>query len=812
MTSLLRTEAAERAATITVTSMEVTLNLAWDDCDHFYSRTVIYFDANTDHTFVDFKGQMSYADLNGRLLPDDAWHDGRIELTGLEPRNRLTVKGLMAFSHDGEGLCQHIDPVDGREYLYAMSFLDAAPRWFACFDQPDMKAPYSFDVVVPVGWGVYGNGAFHTVDEQVEKGQLWIMEQTPPLATYFVTLVAGPYAKVEMNDGIPLTLLARQSLAAELEREADDILAVTKASFDAYHELFGVRYPFGAYTQAFVPDFNAGAMENPGCVTFRDSYLLRGRPTRMERSKRATTIAHEMAHQWFGDLVTMRWWDDLWLNESFAEYMGNRVVSKHTQYDTWTAFGIVRQDWGAVADQRPSTHPVAGNGADDAQGALASFDGISYAKGASLLRQLATSLGDDIFLGGLRAYFDAHRFGNATLADLMDAWRAAGATDIDAFAIEWLRTSGMDLAEVSDDGRSLAVSLGRCGITEPMVSGVTVDVAALGRDGEELARTTLRDVMPMRHGPVKLPIPPAGTVTVVPDAGAAAWWGRRPSSWSLPPIASIGDAGTRVVLHNAIRGAVRWGELAVPDALRLVLDGLPGEASDEIVVSMLGFAVDLAGMWSPWDMRVARLADVAGLISAMLQQAEPQDDRALLLNKALVRCTSDVAWLRDLLGTESDPDLRWAAVTRLVALGEDVGVVDDELARDPQGVDKAAGARVAAPTSEAKQMAMDALLQASDRRAYELYAIADNVWQVGQETLSAPFVERWFAGIGATAGFRDGWALAQVARRSFPVLVAAPETLALAEQTLAATTDDRLHRELSDGTDLLGRVMHSPGR
>ena len=796
--------------------MNVDLDLRCDD--EFLSRSVIEFDcARGGFSFVDFKGrELTGATLNDAELPVTSWKDGRIPLPDLRAgRNTLTVTGVMDYSHDGEGLHRFVDPVDGRAYLYAMSFLDAAPRWFACFDQPDLKAPYRMGVSAPAEWVVFGNGPARRC-RLSDDGETrdWCIQQPLPLATYFVTLVAGPWERVVMQyDDIPVTLVARQSLADELDRECADIFAVTEAAFDAYHDMFGVRYPYGSYTQAFVPDFNAGAMENPGCITLRDQMLLRGCPTELERAKRAVTISHEMAHQWFGDLVTMRWWDDLWLNESFAEYMGTRVVAGHTGYDAWTPFGIEREYWGVLAEQAPSAHPVAGNGAGDAQGALANFDGISYAKGAALLRQLATSLGDDVFLGGLRAYFDAHRFGNAALGDLLDAWRAAGASSIDAFAAEWLRTSGMDVVDVDADGRGLMLSLGRCGVTGPMTSGLTLDVAALDDTGRQIGRTTLRSVLPGHHRLAGMP----RAAVYVPDAGATAWLRRSPSTWVLPPIAQVSDVAVRVVLHNAIRVAVRYCELPVAAALRLMKDGLPGEPNDNILVAMTGFAVDLAGTWSPWGARAGRTAEVAQLIEALLadDRLSPDEtgDRRRLLSLALTRCTSDRAWLRSLLvpavpgGEPADPELRWAAVTRLVALGDETSIVDAELAVDPAGADKAAGARAAAPTPEAKQAALDALLTPGDRRAYELYAIAENVWQAGQEQLSQPFVERWFAGIGATAAFRDGWALAGVASRSFPLAVAGAGTLPLAEATLADTIDDRLRRELADSIWTWRRVL-----
>ena len=424
---------------------------------------------------------MQSVSLNDEPLDPAGLVDGRLPLTGLRPENVLRVRARMAYSSDGEGMHRHVDPADGRTYLYAMSFLDAAPRWFGCFDQPDLKASFDLEVRCPPEWTVIGNGAA----TRSAPGH-WRLASTRPLATYFVTLVAGPYASITAeHDGIALGLHARASLAPHLQAEAADILGVTTAALDRYHELFGIRYPFGEYHQAFVPDFNAGAMENPGCVTLRDQYIFRSAATRGQRSDRASTITHEMAHMWFGDLVTMRWWDDLWLNESFAEYMGYRVCAELTGEQgglaelAWLEFGLHRKDWGRVADQSPSNHPVAGNGSSDAAGALADFDGISYAKGASALKQLAAHLGDEVFFAGLRRHFQRHQFGNAEFADLIAAWTEAGAVDLDSWAERWLRTSGLDT--LTAEQRPAGTDRPR-----PAASGT----AAAARCGSAVARRT----------------------------------------------------------------------------------------------------------------------------------------------------------------------------------------------------------------------------------------------------------------------------------------------------------------------------------
>ena len=362
----------------------------------------------------------------------------------------------MAYSHDGSGLHRAVDPEDGRPYLYAMAFLEAAPRIFACFDQPDLKAIFRLKVRTPTDWTVVGNGRA----QQVEPG-VWTLAETKRLSTYLITLVAGPYYSIlGSHDGIELGFHCRQSLAPHLEKDRDELFTVTGQSFDELHRLFGIRYPFGDYHQAFVPQFNAGAMENPGCVTFTDDFVFRAQASDSLRATRTMVIAHEMAHMWFGDLVTMKWWDDLWLNESFAEYMGYRVTNDATEFDdVWVEFGFNRKAWGMRADQRRSTHPIAGNGAKSARQALTDFDGISYSKGAAALRQLGAYLGDDVFLQGVIDHLTRHAYANASLSDLLDSWQAASDKDVHGWAAKWLRVAGVDSLEVETSAGGVDVVL-----------------------------------------------------------------------------------------------------------------------------------------------------------------------------------------------------------------------------------------------------------------------------------------------------------------------------------------------------------------
>ncbi len=811
MRSLTYEEAQRRVGLVRVTGYDVDLDLTRGE-ELFGSRTTIRFTAEPGTaTFVEVApDELTVASLNGHRLNVASLAAARLPLADLRDENELVVEATMAYSHDGEGLHRHIDPADGRPYLYAMSFLDAAPRWFACFDQPDLKAPFVLTVTCDPGWTVLGNGPA----QRLSAGR-WRIESAHPIATYFATVVAGPYHSVSgAHDGIALGLHTRASLARELEAQAPEVLELTAACLDEFHRLFGVRYPWGEYHQAFVPDFNAGAMENPGCVTFRDAYVFRSRVTDAERSQRATTIAHEMAHMWFGNLVTMRWWDDLWLNESFAEYLAYRVCDAVRDYPVWVEFASRRKAWGYAADRRPSTHPVAGNGAADAKTALNDFDGISYAKGASALRQLAVRLGNDTLLGGLRDYFRTHAYGNATFADLIGAWTAAGAHDLEKWAEVWLRTSGLDTLSVR---------------TGPVVHRAgdaarphAVRVAAFTENGDELVR---QDAVLLDPVPFAVPATPA---LVLPDAGDDTWaktalaadvWERMPS---LLPV--LDDPLARASLWNALRLAVADAEVSPDLALHIVEAAAPGEP-DAVLGPVLRWAVDtVAGRYLPEGVPRAnglhRLADIA---DAAMRTTPPASGRQLAAARGFVAATSDVELLQAWLagerlpgGVAVDSELRWAVLERLSSLGAlTTEAIDAEVARDRSapGQLHAASCRAVLPTAEAKAAAWHAMMTDPGLSNYELYALAEGFWHPEQTDLTAAYVEQYFDGIAATAGIRQGWIVARLALLAYPSTAVAQSTLARSAALLARPDlDSGIRRSVVDASDDLRRALASRAR
>ena len=821
-TPLLRTEAAERAELITVDRMVVDLDLSASERT-FESRTRIEFTCREPgaSTWVDFRPETAHeVTLNGEAIDlsgdGDGRGAGRIPLRDLNATNVLEASGTMRFSRDGQGLHRAVDPADEEAYVYGHLFLDAAPTVFACFDQPDLKAPYEVTVTAPEDWIVLGNGAATRGD-----GGRWTLAETKPLATYFVTVCAGPYASVRAeHDGIPLGIHARKSLGEALIAQADDILEITRQSFDYYHSLFGIRYPFGEYHQVFVPEFNAGAMENPGCVTFRDSMIYRGAATEDQILQRANTIAHEMAHMWFGDLVTMTWWDDLWLNESFAEYMAYRTLVSATRFDeAWVEFSMSRKLWGYAAERTPSTHPVAGSPAPDAQSALQNFDGISYAKGASVLRQLIAHIGDDAFVHGVRNYLQDKAFGNGELADFLGAMEASAGRSLQEWSQVWLRTAGVDVLSVDGDGtlrRSVPEEF-------PANRPHTLDVARIEFDGEvSHERVTLTD------DSLALPEQVLGGAITLPNSSDLTW-----ATVELPEtqndlvpevITAIEDAQVRAVLWGSSIEGVYRGRLAPEGLLRLVASAWPAETNAAILGRVV---LNLAGRIIPDfihdESQAASEEILATAARARLDSAEPGSSLALTAARALARSTTDRSLLESWAGgdglpagLERDSDFRWLVVGALARrgwLGED-GI---ETARDADntltGKLAALSARASIPTEAAKDWAWRELTGNPEISNYEANAIAGSFWGSGPLEVLSAYRDRYVRDIPAMSATMGDDALQRVAELAFPSRIIDATT----EQVIAdALAGDRLtpgvRRAMVDGLSQLREALASRSR
>ena len=790
--SLTQDEARERAAGIRVSRMVVALDLDRGP-ENFLSRTEIHFSAAWESTFVELQPVAVHrVTLNGTELDPAGVRDGRLPLSGLAADNILVVEAEMAYRRDGSGLHRSVDPADGEAYVYGHLFLDAAPSVFACFDQPDLKAPYAVSVTAPAHWRVLGNG----VATQPASGR-WELAPTPPLATYFVTICAGPWVSVEReHDGIPLGVHARQALGEPLAQQADALLDLTAGFLDYYHELFGIRYPFGAYHQVFCPEFNAGAMENAGCVTIRDTSLFRGAAAHDEQLTRANTIAHELAHMWFGDLVTLRWWDDLWLNESFAEYLAHRASVAASPYDdAWVDSTMARRLWGHTADRSPSTHPVAGAPAPDARSALTNLDGISYAKGSAVLRQLIARVGDDAFLRGLRDHLQRNAFGNAELQDFLDAIGAAAGESLADWSRVWLQEAGIDTLTVHQDTgrvtRSAPPGATRAGRPH------TVDVAGyIG--GREVFRVSGRVERATQKWPELAQAERAEVV--LPNAGDLTWAisGLEPETLANLPagLGAIPDPQARAVAWLALIDGVHEARVDPTLLLDAVEQSWPRENNESILSRVAAHTLTriIPGFLAPQRQSVAheRVAQAA----RWLGEAAMNPGMALIAARTLARTSHDEAQLRGwLAGTDlptqlaEDSDFRWLVVRALARLGfMDADEIEFYRRRDDSlpGQQAALSALALRPTPEAKAWAWTELTANPDRSNYELNALADSFWTPMRPELTRAYVARYFTDIPPLARRLGEDALGHVATLAYPVDIVEPATLAASQAALDA--------------------------
>ncbi|WP_027341269.1 aminopeptidase N [Hamadaea tsunoensis] len=809
MASLTHDQATARVAVVRDVHYDLDLDLTGEET--FRATTVVRFEADPGHaTFLELRpSRFASATLNGRSI--DAYADGRLPLADLEAVNEVVVTAEYAYSHTGEGLHRFTDPADGLVYIYAQPAIADAPMLMACFDQPDIKAVFRLAVTADPTWTVRSNTA-----PVAETPGRWTFAPTKPMSTYLITLIAGPYAEVaDEHDGIPMSVFARSSYAAALAENAPEIFEITKACLDRYHELFGLRYPFGKYDQAFVPDFTWGAMEFPGLVVFRDEVVYRSAVTDTQRARRASIIAHEMAHMWFGDLVTMRWWDDLWLNESFATYMGTRLITEVTRFtEGWSDFSIDRKIWGYAADQRPSTHPIAPEFVADTGSAYANFDGISYAKGCSALRQLVAFVGDEAFFTGLRAHFEKHAWGNATLDDLLAALSLASGRDLGEWARVWLRSAGVNTLRP-------VVSFGADGTVERFAVEQSAPAACptLRPHKIEIGYTdatgTRRRIEADVDGPLtEVPALTGVTATdVLLNAGDLTFAKVRldPSADPGRLLSTLDSSLDRAVTWASLWDCVRDGELPAAEFVRLVAEHLPNETN----VSILETVGSYAGPFAV-DQYLApeRRADAdRALVSAYERIVAANDGRLLAAARLVIGRQNDPAALRAFApaGLEIDADLRWLILARLAALGDlSAAEIDAAAAADPteRGVTKSAYCRAARPDIDAKRTAFDLLLHDRTQSNRILQAVGQAFWRPGQEELMEPFVEPFLAGLPATGEWRSGALQSMLAGTAFPAYAVSQSTVDAAEALLAR--DDlhtMLRRSIMDDADDLRRSL-----
>ncbi|MCM2576516.1 aminopeptidase N [Streptomyces meridianus] len=839
MPALTRDEAQTRARLLEVHRYSIDLDLTRGD-ETFASTTVIRFTAReTGSTFLDLRPTTLHRILlDGSELDPAALTEGRYPLDGLTPgEHELRVETDMPYSRTGEGMHRFTDPADDETYLYTQGFLDDCQRVFAAFDQPDLKAVFELTVTAPHDWTVLGNG----IATRTTGTGTWTIAPTPPISTYLVAVAAGPYHSVRAEHaGLPLGLHARRSLAEHLDADAAELLDITRRCFDRYHEIFDEPYPFDSYDQAFVPEFNAGAMENPGLVTFRDEFVYRSAVTDTERQTRAVVIAHEMAHMWFGDLVTLQWWDDIWLNESFAEYMGYQVVTDATPHQgAWTEFAIARKSWGYDADQRPSTHPVApdAEAVPDSAAALLNFDGISYAKGASALRQLVAWLGEKDFLAGINDHFARHRFGNATLADFLDSLGRASDQDIHAWADRWLRTTGVDTltpavtTRTTDDNptrHTWNLGVSHSGNRPHHIAVTAYDLAPAAPDAltlrERFDLAIPADGDPRPHA---LTGPRPDLVLLNDQDLTYAKIRLDPASWTTvrQALSAIPDPLTRSVVWNAARDMVRDGELPPAAYLDAARTHLPQESDVAVAHGVLTFArTQIADRYLAPDARPHALDTLTAVCRDILETTRERQAPGLRLTavRALIDSAADPAELRDWLthdtvphGPRLDPELRWRTLHRLSVLGAATPAdIDAELTRDPSatGREGAARCRAALPDPRAKAEAWNALFETDELSNYLFTATAQGFWQPEQHELLEDYLPRYHPAAVAVAR-RRGSAIAEAAGRwAYPAHAVHPDTRRRTEQCIGdADPVPALRRRLVDHLADLDRALHVRG-
>ncbi|MBB5869792.1 aminopeptidase N [Allocatelliglobosispora scoriae] len=829
MPSLTHAEAITRAELIHDLDYELDFDLTGSRT--FRATTVLRFRAATPgaETFVELlPTRVISATLNGELL--EGFDDGRLVLRDLAETNEVVVVAEYDYSNTGEGLHRFVDPADGNVYVYAQPSIAEAPRFMACFDQPDLKAPVTLRVTCDPKWIVRANG-----EGTATAPGRWEFEQTKPLATYLITLIAGPYHEVRTeHDGIPMGLFARAAFAAHLENDAEEIFEITRACLDRYHELFGVRMPFGKYDQAFVPEFSWGAMEFPGLVVFRDELIFHAAVTDTERLDRAAIIAHEMAHMWFGDLVTMRWWDDLWLNESFATYMGYRMVAEVTAWpQSWTRFGVNRKTFGYAADQRPSTHPIAPKLVTDVDAAFANFDSISYAKGCSSLRQLVAWLGDEAFFTGLKAHFEKHAWGNATLDDLLESLSASSGRDLSEWARVWLRTPQVNtltpVVTWDDAGRFASVAVRQTASAEfPTLRPHRIGIGWFDETG--VWQRTEVDIDPAADGGLT-PVPQLTGVFgrgLLLNDGDLTFAKIRLDERSRADLPSLlvdqPDSLARALMWNSAFDAVRDGEWPGDEMIRAAAVALPHETEVAVFESVFQLLRShVATQFVAADRQDAAVRQLGEACRAAMTVAEPGSSRQLAAARSFISCLDSIsearAWLAGVGlpdGLVVDSELRWSLLLRLGVLGDvsdaelDAALAADQSAR---GVESATKIRAARPDAAAKAAAFEIIVSDRTLSNRQLAATAAGFWRPEHAELTDPYVGRFFAEIGATAQWRAGQLLNLIGEAAYPTYAVAPSTVEAADRMIAAGgLHPMLERVIVDETDDMRRAVVAQAR
>ncbi|BDZ63152.1 aminopeptidase N [Agromyces mangrovi Wang et al. 2018] len=842
--NLTRAEAEARAALVSVERYDVAIDLTRGDT-RFGSETVVTFTATEGaSTFIEATAEtVREVVLNGRALDvADVFAGDRIRLDGLADENELRVVFDGAYTNTGEGLHRFVDPVDDAVYLYTEFAVAQANRVFAVFDQPDLKARFRFTITAPEDWQVLGNASTPLATEAVADGAaVWEFEDTPVMSSYIVALVAGPYAvwrdTAELDDGrvVPLGVFTRASLAQYADPEF--MFETVRRGIRFYAGNYGVPFPYDKYDQIFVPEYNWGAMENIGAVTFNEGYLFRSRVPESRKERRTLVVLHELAHMWFGNLVTMKWWNDLWLNESFATWASTLATAELSEFtDAWATFATTDKSNAARQDQLPSTHPIVAEITDLADVEV-NFDAITYDKGASTLKQLVAWVGLDAFHAGVGAYLRAHAEGNATLADLLAELETASGRDLAAWSRAWLETAGVNTlrTEIETDASGTITSFAivqEAAASHPVLRPHRIAVGAYSRGDEGVVREQRieLDVDGARTEVPELVGTHRPDLVLLNDDDltyAKVRLDQASTAFALEHLGEIADPVARAVVWGAAWDATRDAELPASDFVRLVIGNLGHETTSSARTSALARLQAALERYVAVEQRERLQAEAGDALWGLVQLAPEASDAQLQYALGFARIASTPAHadvLASLVegttvvdGLEVDTELRWELVIALAALGAaDDALIDRTLAGDDtaKGRQQAATARAARPDSGSKDAAWLAVATDTSLSNDVARAIAAGYRRAHPETLLESRVGDYFAML------RDVWAgrsftMADlIVTGLFPAPVVTDETAAAAAEWLAANADAPapLRRLVAEGHAELVRALAARAR
>ena len=832
-----RAEAAQRSSHLAVDSYDLTLDLTKGD-EIFESKTIIKFSCNKPgyETFLDAVGKnVISATLNGQPI-DTASYDGEsFFVKNLAAQNELVIHMNGLYSKTGEGLQRSVDPVDNEVYLYSQGETAFIRKMYPCFDQPDLKATFTLTVTAPDHWQVISNNPVKEKVDLGEKKSKWSFTTTPRISTYITALIAGPYYSVQDEyvgkKKVPLGIYCRKSLAEFLDPE--DIFLITKQGFAYFEKVFGLEYPFEKYDQIAVVDFNWGAMENAGAVTFLERLLVfRSKVTERMYNARANTILHEMAHMWFGNMVTMKWWDDLWLNESFAEWSSYLAMVEGTRFkNSWTGFNQERKNWAYRQDQLVSTHPIVSD-MKDIDTVAGNFDGISYAKGASVLQQLVAHVGRENFILGLQRYFTKHAFKNTTLDDLLNELTQTSGRDLKPWVSTWLQTAGVNtlrpaLEIENDTYKSVAVvqevPTMPAGSTQLRPHRMAVGLYDLVGNKIALRKSVELDVAGAKTVVTELAGQKVADLLVINDRDlsyAKVRFDDRSIATLKAHLGKIDDSLTRALCWSAAWDMLRDAEISATDFIDIALAGLPGEddiATVTIIANQLITAVEL---YSAPSKRDSSRLKVGNAYEQMLRAAKAGSDHQLQFARNFTSFASSAEHndlIKELLdgklsGLKVDADLRWTFVIALAERGlMDKAALAAELLKDNTltGSLSHATALAALPTPEAKSEVWKSItteeLSTSQREA----KIAGFMRALHRPLLAA-YVDPYFELLMETWGKKSYEVASKFVMGMYPTFITTKETVDKTSNWLNTTGkdgQDGLRRLVSEGRDALERAL-----